>query len=578
MLQSLRIKNFALIEDLEMTCAAGLNVLTGETGAGKSILIDALNILLGEKAGPAFIRNGSDKAVIEGLFQIGPAVIIWLKNNELADQSQDDDSPDNQSSAELFITREITKTGSRFRINGVLVNQALLVELKQMLIHMHAQHEARTLLSSQFQLNILDGLADAAHFNKLAAIKAAYEEKAQLQKELAQLQMSEEDRIRKLDFARFHLEELQNANLKEVDEDEQLAAKQMILANVAQLELAAMTAYNALVGVNESDDGAIHTGAIDALQIAINSLERAAKLDNSLNTIGDVLSNALSLLEEGQISLRHYKDNLEADPEAMQEIDARVAQLATIKRKYGPTLAQATERLNDLKTDIEQLDNVQNETNKIESKLKAINKALEVAALAVSQTRQNLAALFTDKMKTELAELGMERCQFEITFNKSSEIGATGFDRIEFMISPNPGQPLLPLAKIASGGELSRIMLALKTIVAGLDDPPTIVFDEIDAGLSGRIVQAVRDKLAALAQARQILCITHQPIIAAAANNHLFIEKRHSENTTNVTIRILTGQDRVKALAAMASGDDNEAVALDFAQALINQQSSTINN
>ncbi len=573
MLQNLRIKNFALIEDLEMTCTAGLNVLTGETGAGKSILIDALNILLGEKAGAGFIRFGCEKAIIEGIFQIKSVVINWLKTNELIDEE-----PIEEAATELIVSREIAKAGSRFRINGVLVNQATMAELKPMLIHMHAQHEARTLLGALSQLNILDALASGKHQEMLAEIKALHLEKTTLQKELEQMQMSEEERVRRLDFAHFHLEELRTANLKEADEDEQLAKRQAVLTNVSQLDLASTNAYYALIGGSSEtaeESSGINTGAIDAIHCALANLDKASKLDSNLDTVTEALNNALGLLEDAQTALRHYKDNLESDPEAIQEIEARIAQLATIKRKYGPTLGQAIERTSLLENEIEQLENAQQETNKIQNKIETISVQQNKKAMQIREERKKLAQDLAVKVKTELSALGMERCQFEIAFEKNTDIGPYGFDRVEFMISPNPGQALLPLAKIASGGELSRIMLALKSIVAGLDDPPTIVFDEIDAGLSGRIVQAVRDKLVNLSQVRQVLCITHQPIIAAAANNHLFIEKQHQDQSTNVTICALSGQDRVKALAAMASGRENEAVALDFAQALLNQQYSS---
>ncbi len=579
MLQNLRIKNFALIEDLEMTCTSGLNVLTGETGAGKSILIDALNILLGEKAGPGFIRLGTEKAIIEGIFATKPSVAAWLKQNELLDESEMQDEQNENTSGELTITREINKTGSRFRINSILTNQTTINELKQLLIHVHAQHEARTLLSSQSQLDILDSLAEPAHNDILIQIEQLYTERVHLKNELGRMQMSEEQRVKTLEFAKFQLDELVAASIKDIDEDEQLEKKQMVLANIAQLDLAANNAYHALIGgdtITESSEVGFNTGAIDNLQLAQSNIEKAISFDNNLEPISETLNNALALLEDAQIKLRHYRDSLDTDPEALQEIEARMAQLATIKRKYGPSLEQAVNRLETLQNETEELENIAIKTNKIEFQLQSLNKKIENLAITANKNRLVLAKKLAVEIKKELATLGMENCQFEVVFEQLTEIGPSGFDRIEFAISPNPGHPLLPLAKIASGGELSRIMLALKSIVTGVNDPPTVIFDEIDTGLSGRIVQVVRDKLVKLSQMRQILCITHQPIIAAAANNHLFIEKQHQKENTNVTINVLLGQERVKALAAMASGNGNEAVALDFAQSLINQQSQVL--
>ena len=569
MLQSLRIKNFALIEDLEMICREGLNVLTGETGAGKSILIDALNILLGDKAGPSFIRVGADKALLEGSFVAKSTINSWLKVKELIDEHTDQQ--------ELSVTREIGKTGSRFRINGIVVTQASVNELKQMLIHVHAQHEARTLLSGQAQLNIIDALADPSHEKALAKVVSLYANKTDRRKELEALRISEEERLRRLDFAKFQLQELEGANLSDANEDEHLEKKQTVLANVSQLDTAAAAAYQALAGDTvsggtHSSDEQIGVNAIDSLQMALTSLERANKLDDDLNPIITSLKDALALLEEAKDNVRHYQNKLEIDPEILQQTEDRLAQLATIKRKYGPDLLQAIERTNNLEQEINKLENTQVQAKEIEQELQNIDAKLTEISQTISKTRKKLAKEFSQKMKAELSQLGMEHCQFEIVFELLSEIGSSGSDNIEIMISPNPGQPLLPLAKIASGGELSRIMLAIKSIVVGIDDAPTIVFDEIDAGLSGRILQTVRDKLTKLAQLRQVLCITHQPVIAAAASNHLFVEKQHAKETTVVKIRALEGEERVKSLATMVSGQDNTAVALELAQALLNQQ------
>ena len=582
MLQNLRIKNFALIEDLEMTCSSGLNVLTGETGAGKSILIDALNILLGEKASPSFIRAGNEKAIIEGIFLTKPAINAWLKENEFIDESEinktdeQNGSPDHPQD-ELTITREITKTTSRFRINSILANQASISELKQLLIHVHAQHESRTLFSAPVQLEILDGMAEAAHQKIIIQLQKLYEDKINLKKAMAQVNISEEERIKKLEFAKFQWQELQAADIIQIDEDEQLENKRSVLSNIAQLDSAANQAYYALMGgADEYGEVVSSKGAIDNLQTALSSLEKVIKFDNDIKPLQDNLANALSLLEDAQVQLRHYKESLDTNPDVLQELEERFAQLATIKRKYGPSLEKAVGKLRSLEEEIDHLENIANETNKIETEIQALVEKLTKLAIQVNKNRLALAEKLCLRMEQELSDLGMENCRFEIAFEKMADIGASGFDHIEFMISPNPGQPLMPLAKIASGGELSRIMLALKSIVANLNDPPTVIFDEIDAGLSGRIVQAVRDKLSKLAKSRQILCITHQPIIAAAANNHLFIEKQQNKVSTKVTMKVLTGDDRVKILAAMASGDSNESTALNFAQSLINQQSQIL--
>jgi DNA repair protein RecN (Recombination protein N) len=567
MLQSLRIKNFALIEDLEMTCCQGLNVLTGETGAGKSILIDALNILLGDKAGPSFIRVAAEKAVLEGSFSANPAINSWLKNKELIDEEGEPEI--------VLASREIGKTGSRFRINGILVNQSIINELKPMLIHFHAQHEARTLLSGQSQLSIIDALADENHEKSLAKLESLHTAKADLQKQLKTLLVSEEERMRRLDFARFQLHELEEANLYDANEDDQLEKKHAVLANVSQLDLATAVAYEALCGDNagsESNGELLNTNVIDAVNSALANLEKGRLLDDDLGPITNSLAEALSLLEETKDSIRHYRGKLEVDPETLEQVQERLAQLATIKRKYGPDLSQAIERRDSLQEEINKLENAQLHVKDIENELQSISDKMQESSQKISRTRKELAKDFSKRIKVELSQLGMERCQVEICFEQLPEIGSSGSDSLEFMISPNPGQPLLPLAKIASGGELSRIMLAIKSIVVSIDDAPTIIFDEIDAGLSGRILQSVRDKLSKLAQLRQVLCITHQPVIAAAADKHLFVEKIHANETTTVKIKTLEGDERIKSLATMMSGQENATVAFNLAQALINQR------
>ena len=559
MLQSLAIKNFALIEQIHVDWTRGLNVLTGETGAGKSILIDAINILLGGKASPSLIRAGADKIQIEGVFKPTAATQTWLKEQELLDQE----------SNELLISREINKSGSRFRINGVLVNQAQMQELRQFLVNIHAQHEAATLISSQAQLLMLDALGDKKHDSVLESLASIHSEKKELDAKQKNFHLSEEERLKRLDFARFQLNELSEANLSDSDEDEALLNQQRVLANVVILSGFAVSAQKALMGASENDNGIVP--AIDSLQLALSDIERGSKLDASLDPVASLLKTSLASLEEASAALRRYAGALDTDPETLALVEGRIAELATIKRKYGPTLKEALARKEMLEQEIENLENNQNQLDDLTKNINVLREKLGALAEDLSKRRSTLAKKLGERVQLELADLGMERCRFEIRVDRLDDIGHSGFDRIEFVISPNPGQPLMPLAKIASGGELSRIMLVVKSIFAEADQVSTVIFDEIDTGLSGRVLQAMRDKLAHLAKSHQVLCITHQPIIAAVADNHLQIEKTQSEQTTKVFTKVLLDEDRLKTLAAMASGQENEEVAINFAKSLVTQ-------
>ena len=557
MLENLVIKDFALIEKVCVEWKPGLNVLTGETGAGKSVLIDALHAVLGGKTGASAIRIGSDKASIEASFICKPAISGWLKTNELID-----DDP-----GRVIISREISKSGSRVRINGTLVNHALVQELGAMLLTIHAQHEAHTLISAQYQLDMVDSSGDANHKRDLEKLKLLYIKRKDLIANLKDLNGSEDERLRRLDFARFQLQELEEAELTNSSEDEELDHQQTILANVALLEELVNTAYASLNG-GDSDDTSCAT---DLLQKSIADVEKASRYDNGLQETLAQLASSQAHMEEAVAGLRRYAATLDSDPQTLTSVENRIASLVHIKRKYGPTLENAIKHRDDLAEEIDKLANSQVRVAELEDELAVIQKELAAVAVRMSDRRQKLAHALSDTIQRELGELGMAQCKFKIEVTILEEIGAAGQDRIEFLIAPNPGQPLMSLGKIASGGELSRIMLAIKSIFASSDQVSTVIFDEIDTGLSGKVLQSMRDKLARLAKSHQILCITHQPIIASVADNHIQVEKTHSANTTKVSTKQLSHDERTTALAAMASGEGGAEVALNFARSLIDQ-------
>jgi len=534
-------------------------VLTGETGAGKSILMDALNAVLGGKVPASIIRPGADKANIEAVFALNARVIAWLGREELLEEG----------AVELTIAREINKSGSKTRVNGTLISQNLLSELRTLLITVHAQHEARTLMSSQSQLTMLDALGGESHMRLLDSVKNLYLRKKELTEQISALSISEEERLRKLDFANFQLKELLEANLQDATEDEELTNQISVLDNALDLKSQAVAAQEMLSGGD--DEGQC---AIDLVQKALSEVEKAMRVDHNLAPLHECLLSGLASIEEAGSELRRYAANLDTDPETLVELEARAAQLATIKRKYGPTLGQAMDKQNALASEVETLENALVESEKLEKELAQLSAQLQEKAQDLSTRRKKLGKNLSAQVEKELVDLGMEKCRFEISFSPLEEASGSGLDKIDFLIAPNPGQPPMPLGKIASGGELSRIMLAIKSIFASADEVATVIFDEIDTGLSGRVLNAVRDKLAILSRSYQILCITHQPIVASVADNYLEVSKEHKKDSTVVSVKSLDNEMRLRSLAAMASGNADGAASLSFAQALMDQASA----
>jgi DNA repair protein RecN (Recombination protein N) len=553
MLHELEIRNFALIHHLRVPFSAGLNVLTGETGAGKSIIIDALNVVLGGKVGAGIIRNGSERASVEASFSLTPELSAWLKQNELTDDEFDT----------LVVSREISKSGSKARINGITIGVSVVQELRQKLVTIHAQHEARTLQSSQAQLEMIDALGDEPQKKLSQKVRTLYAQKRDIAARLAEINISEDERVRRLDFARFQLAELQEANLEESDEDEKIANHVKALSNVVELENATSRVQELL---SDGDSDSV-PGAIDLVQRAVGELTRAAQMDGTLQSAADALNGCLEELEGHARAIRKYRDKLDTDPETLSSLEARLTQLAAIKRKYGPTLAEAIERWSSVEDEVAALENSQAAGEELQREHDEITAELQKIAEQLSVKRKALAARVSERILTELADLGMPHCRFEISF-EPIECVATGIDRVEFQMAPNPGQPLLPVGKIASGGELSRVMLAVKSIFADADSVSTVVFDEIETGLSGKVLQAMRDKLAKLAGSHQILCITHQPLIATVADNHVEVSKHQTAEDTKVSASVLNHDERLKAVAAIASGQENQSEAIKFVEAL----------
>jgi DNA repair protein RecN (Recombination protein N) len=558
MLKSICIRDFALIENVSLDWHSGLNVLTGETGAGKSIVFDAINIVLGAKCASSNIRHGSSKASIEAVFEPQSVVWAWLKQNELIEQDVSD--------KEIVVTREITTSGSRSRINGTMVNVATIQELRNLLLTFHVQHEIRTLFAGNTKLSMLDAIGDKKHQQSVEKYATVFTRYQSVKRQARELEMDEEERLRKLDFSRFQLNELVQADLKDESEWDELEKEKNRLSNLASIERAVFTSMSLLFDSPESSGD--EKAAYDSICEALKELERATRFDESVEECTGILQTVLAQLDDAAKILRCTRESLDADPRRLDQIEDRLHLLSTIKKKYGPALCDAVLRRDKLSEEVDQLENNMDHVSDLKKQTEELLQECMQLACKITSTRKILAAELSKQVGHELKELGMEKSQFKMEVESLEELNANGLDKVDFYFSANPGQPLQPLAKVASGGELSRVILALKVVFARFDQVGTIIFDEIDAGTSGSVLQRIRDKLCQLASSHQILCITHQPLIASVADNHVMVHKVQSDNSTQVNFQNLSGQNKLKALATMASGSEKDS-AMAFAQSLM---------
>ncbi len=569
MLKSIHVRDFALIDNISLGWEAGLNVLTGETGAGKSIVFDAINIVLGAKCASTNIRHGCSKATIEAVFEPSSMVWAWLKQNELLDAEENE--------KEIVVAREITTGGSRSRINGTVVNIATVQELRNLLLTFHVQHEIRTLFAGNTKLSMLDAIGDKKHQQNVEKYCTLFSQYQSVKREADELEMDEEERLRRLDFARFQLSELIQSDIREENEWDELEKEKHRLANLANIQKAVFNSSAMLFDSIDVNAGGQEKAACDLIQEALSELERVTRFDSTIEECTQILHSVLASLSEAGLFLRQCKENLDADPCRLNEIEDRLHLLSTIKKKYGPTLNDAVNRREILSFEVEKLENNQGQIDSLKEQTEALFSQCSQLACKLSETRKILAKELSKQVSLELKELGMEKSRFCMQVDAQEELGANGLDKADFHFSANPGQPLALLSKVASGGELSRVILSLKVVFARYDQVTTIVFDEIDAGTSGAVLQRIREKLCQLAGSHQILCITHQPLIASVADNHVMVHKEQDEHSTKVYFQVLNGQEKLKALATMASGSEKDS-ALAFARSLMAEAKSIKTN
>jgi DNA repair protein RecN (Recombination protein N) len=543
MLRELHVSNFALIDRLDLSFGEGLNILTGETGAGKSIIIDALGLALGERAaGGDLVRTGADRATVEAVFDLTGAPPEVRERLAAAGLEPEEDDL-------LLVTRELARGSgkSQCRINGRLMPVSALREIGDGLVDVHGQHEHQSLLAADRHIDILDNWCGK---EAIALRERAAEQAAQangLRRERDQLRTDARERARTLDLYRFQQEEIVSAKLKP-DEEEELAADRNRLANAEKLSAASTEAYALLSGA-ESGGGS----ALDALNSALSSVEHAAALDERLEPVAEALRGAVSYAEDAAHELRVYQEAVEFNPERLEEIEARLDQLRSLKRKYGETITEIIAYGEELTAKLDRLENAEAREDELSAAIEKADAALTATAAQLTKVRKKGSGEFARGILRELTDLGMAQTKFEVSI-EPQPVSAKGGDRVEFLLSPNPGEPLRPLAKIASGGEMSRIMLAMKSVLARTGAVPTMIFDEIDVGVGGRTALTIADKLAGLGKCAQILCITHLPQIAARADSHFLIEKRIEGGRTIVSVASLTPEARVEEIARMLGG------------------------
>ena len=576
MLKELRIKNYAIIDELSIDFKSGLNILTGETGAGKSIIIESLGLILGERASDESIRSGEDSASVEAVLDISRIKNIKEKLSESGIEAENN---------ELIIRRQISRSGkNRSYINNSAVNLSLLKDIGDMLVDIHGQHEHQTLLHPENHSIVLDLFGNTLPLREKC--RENYSNLQNLQREVNELINKERERVQKIDLLNFQKEEIDKAELK-IGEDDDLKNEKNLLQNAERLHRYATESYEALY----STEGSV----IEKLNSVITNITEINKIDSSAGKILDDGKEALFEIEDVASRIRDYTGKIEFNPDRLSEIDDRLAEITALKRKYGTNIEDVLTYRKKIDEDLSILSKSQERMDGLNAEIEKLKKEMEDVSIELAREREKASDKFESLIEKELKELKMEKVRFKVNFfyesppsppsldhpspllqkegiKGRSEGGAVGggifinykgkpvrlfpegIGKIEFFFSPNIGEDLKPLSKIASGGELSRVMLSIKNILTNKDSIPVLIFDEVDAGIGGGVAEIVGEKLKKVSKGRQVFCITHLPQIASRADSHFQIAKKTSNNRTVTSIKELKDDERVEEIARMAGG------------------------
>ncbi|MCI8537563.1 MAG: DNA repair protein RecN [Oscillospiraceae bacterium] len=538
MLSLLHIENIAVIEAADIQFDPGFNVLTGETGAGKSIVIDAIGAIIGERTSRDLIRTGAKSAVVNAVFTGLPA-LTWFQENGMG--------PD--SDGNLLLQREIQPDGKNVcRLGGRLITVTQLRALGQQLLNIHGQHDGQQLLDPEQHLGYLDRFGETGEL--LAAYQSAFRAVAELRREISALEMDEAEKSRRIDSLNYQIKELERANLK-AGEDEELDARKTVLRNAGKLIEAVEGANFALNGDEDS------AGAVALIEDAESAIYGAARVSDEARVIAGQLAELRASAADLAEQIRDLRGAFDVTPDELDQLEARLDVIYRLKKKYGDTVADMLAYLDKCRGELDEIQCSTDTIERLNKKLLASLKEAKKKAEALSKARKKAAEGLQERIQTELSQLDMPKVRFQVDFApKGGELGLdeTGMDQVQFLMSANVGEDLKPIHKIASGGELARIMLALKNVLAENDDVTTLIFDEVDTGVSGRAAQKVAEKMGDIARRKQVLCVTHLPQIAAMADTHFSVEKGERKGRTFTQVERLVRERRMEELARLTSG------------------------
>ena len=547
MLSILHIENIAVIECADISLDAGFNVLTGETGAGKSIVIDAISAILGERAYRDMIRTGADKASVRGVFTDVPE-LPWFEENGVPYDS------------EVVVHREICLDGKNVcRVNGTLVTVSILRKLGIQLINIHGQHDSASLFDENNHLIFLDAYAENTNLKN--TYLAYYEQVNSLRKEIQRMSMDEGEKLRRMETLRYQIEEISKAEL-EIDEDTQLEQRRKVLQNAEKLSDGIQSAVASLYGDDDCD------GVASLLADAEREIARLSRYTDAYESLREKLADLMYQVQDVAEEVRDIRDDLSYSPDELERIESRLDVIHRLKRKYGSSCEEILTYLENAKTELDEIEFADDIIDKLKKKLvKAENEAME-SALALRDNRKIVARKLSQQILSELAQLDMPRVQFSCEFTET-ELTTNGVDSVAFYMSANAGEALKPLNKVASGGELARIMLAMKNVLAEQDQVATLIFDEVDTGVSGRAAQKVAEKLRSVATNKQVLCVTHLPQLAALASTHFLIDKHEKGGRTYTTVNPLNLEGRKQELARIIGGSNITEITLKSAEEML---------